>query len=112
MADASERINVNKSQFIQALSKEADIPKSEAKGLLDAFERVVVAQVKTGEAITLTGFCKFARKDIAARPRRRGRNPFTGEEQWFEARPASKGVRITPLKAFKDSVAGKRAKKR
>ena len=103
---------MNKSQFIQAVSKEAAIPKSQAKGFVDAFERVVVAQVKTGEAITLTGFCKFARKDIAPRPRRKGRNPFTGEEQWFEARPASKGVRITPLKAFKDTVAGGRAKRR
>jgi len=103
---------VNKSQFIQAVSKEADVSKSEAKSLVEAFERVVVSTVQTGEAITLTGFCKFARKDIAARPRRKGRNPFTGEEQWFEARPASKGVRITALKSFKDTVARRKAKRR
>jgi nucleoid DNA-binding protein len=109
---APERNTVNKSQLIQAVSEEADVSKSQAKSFVEAFERVVVSTVQAGEAITLTGFCKFARKDIAARPRRRGRNPFTGEEQWFEARPASKGVRITALKSFKDTVARGKAKRR
>jgi len=103
---------MNKSQFIQAVSEEVDVSKSEAKRLVEAFERVVVSTVQTGETITLTGFCKFTRKDIAARPRRKGRNPFTGVEQWFEARPASKGVRITALKSFKDTVAHGKAKRR
>jgi nucleoid DNA-binding protein len=103
---------VNKSQLIQAVSEDADVSKSEAKRFIEAFERVVVSTVQAGEAITLTGFCKFARKDIAARPRRKGRNPFTGEEQWFQARPASKGVRITALKAFKETVARGKAKRR
>jgi nucleoid DNA-binding protein len=103
---------VNKSQLIKAVSEEADISKSEAKSFVEAFERVVVSTVQAGEPITLTGFCKFARKDIAARPRRKGRNPFTGEEQWFQARPASKGVRITALKSFKETVARGKAKRR
>jgi nucleoid DNA-binding protein len=103
---------VNKSQFIQAVSQEAGVSRPEAKRLVEAFENVVVSNVRTGETITLSGFCKFARKDVAAKPRRRGRNPFTGEEQWFQAKPASKGVRVTALKAFKDAVAGGRAKKK
>jgi nucleoid DNA-binding protein len=102
---------VNKSQFIQAVAQEAGVSRPEAKRLVEAFESVVVSNVRTGETITLSGFCKFARKDIAARPRRQGRNPFTGEEQWFQARPASKGVRITPLKAFKEAVARGRTKR-
>lgn len=103
---------MNKSQFIQAVSQEAGVSRSEAKRLVEAFESVVVSNVRTGETITLSGFCKFARKDVAAKPRRRGRNPFTGEEQWFQAKPASKGVRVTALKAFKDAVAGARPKKK
>lgn len=103
---------MNKSQFIQAVSQEAGVSRPEAKRLVEAFENVVVSNVRTGETITLSGFCKFARKDVAAKPRRRGRNPFTGEEQWFQAKPASKGVRVTALKAFKDAVAGGRAKKK
>ncbi len=103
---------MNKSQLIQAISEEADVSKSEAKGFVEAFERVVVSSVQAGEPVTITGFCKFARKDIAARPRRKGRNPFTGEEQWFDARPASKGVRVTALKAFKDAVARGKTKRR
>ena len=103
---------MNKSQFVQAVSHEVSVSQKEAKSFVEAFERVVVSNVQAGETVTLTGFCKFARKDIAARPRRKGRNPFTGEEQWFKARPASKGVRITALKAFKDTVARGRAKRR
>ncbi|MET0920212.1 MAG: HU family DNA-binding protein, partial [Acidimicrobiia bacterium] len=51
------------------------------------------------------GFAKFARKDVAAKPARDGINPFTGEMQRFAAKPASKSVRVTALKRFKDAVA-------
>ncbi len=39
---------------------------------------------------------------------RKGTNPFTGEAMTFKAKPATKTVKVTPLKAFKDVVASGR----
>ena len=39
-----------------------------------------------------------------ARPARKGINPFTGEETMFKAKPASKAVKILPLKGLKEMV--------
>ncbi len=36
---------------------------------------------------------------------RKGRNPFTGEEILIKAKPASKTVRIRPLKSLNEMVA-------
>ena len=46
----------------------------------------------------ISGFLKFARVD---RPARMGRNPATGEAIKIKA---SRRVRVTPLKGFKDAV--------
>ena len=32
-----------------------------------------------------------------------GKNPFTGAEQWFAAKPASVKVKVRPLKKLKDA---------
>jgi nucleoid DNA-binding protein len=80
--------------------------RSDVGQYLDSFINVVTTTVTKGEPVTITNFCKFARKDVAAKPKRTGRNPFTGEEMIFNAKPASKSVRISPLKGFKDSVGG------
>jgi nucleoid DNA-binding protein len=34
--------------------------------------------------------------------RKKGRNPFTGEEMMFKAKPASRVVKIQPLKKLKE----------
>lgn len=56
------------------------------------------------EPVAISGFAKFVPRDIPVRPRRRGRNPAAGEEIWLAPKPASKSVKITPLKTFKDAV--------
>ena len=35
---------------------------------------------------------------------RKGINPFTGEEMMFKAKPATKVVKVSPLKGLKDMV--------
>src|SRR5437870_9738523 len=69
---------------------------------LRGFTDVVTATVAKGEPVAISGFAKFAKIE---RPARMGRNPATGEAIKIKA---SKRVRITALKAFKDAVmAGK-----
>jgi DNA-binding protein HU-beta len=94
------------------LAERTETDKRSADAALQAFIDAVTETVAKGEAVAISGFAKFARRDVPAKPRRRGRNPATGEEMWFSAKPASKSAKITPLKAFKDAVVtGKAAKK-
>ncbi|MDH3546933.1 MAG: HU family DNA-binding protein [Gammaproteobacteria bacterium] len=53
---------------------------------------------------TIPGLLKMRVVTKAARPARKGVNPFTGEEMMFKAKPASKGVRVSALKRLKDMV--------
>jgi DNA-binding protein HU-beta len=101
---------MNRRDLVAALAERTDSDKRTADAALQAFIDVITDNVATGEPVAISGFAKFARRDVPAKPRRRGRNPATGEEIWLNPKPASRSVKITPLKAFKDSVIrGKRA---
>lgn len=95
---------MNKTELAKALAADMEIPLADAKVFLESFQAVVTDAVKAGDPVAITGFCKFARVERAARM---GRNPATGEAIKIKAKTA---VRITPLKAFKDEVmaAGKK----
>jgi DNA-binding protein HU-beta len=89
---------VNRSQLLNELARVNDWTRKEADAFLTSFTDLVTATVSTGEDVAISGFAKFRRID---RPARMARNPATGEQ----VRVAAKRVaRITPLKAFKDSV--------
>ena len=53
---------------------------------------------------TVPGLLKLRVVKKPARAARKGVNPFTGEEMMFKAKPASKAVKVTALKALKDMV--------
>ncbi|MDQ3039267.1 MAG: HU family DNA-binding protein, partial [Pseudomonadota bacterium] len=41
---------------------------------------------------------------VPAKPKRKGINPFTKEEVWFAAKPASTKLKVRPLKKLKDAA--------
>jgi len=97
---------MNRRELVLAVAERADLDRKTADAALAAFVEVVTETVSSGEPVGITGFAKFSMRETAAGERR---NNFTGEMVW---RPASKKVRIAPLKAFKDAViSGKPAKK-
>jgi len=53
---------------------------------------------------TVPGLMKLRVVKKPARKARKGVNPFTGEEMMFKAKPATKVVKASPLKALKDMV--------
>jgi nucleoid DNA-binding protein len=63
------------------------------------------SEQKEAGTFALHGFARFVVVKEPARPARKGINPFTKQEQTFAAKPASKAVRATPVKALKDAVA-------
>ena len=100
---------MTKTELERAVADVAGVDKRTAAAVLDALEDVVTKNVRAGEAVTIRpGFIKVSRKDVKARPARKGTNPFTGEPTTFKARPASKTAKVTALKKLKDSVAAKR----
>src|SRR5581483_8356254 len=99
-----EMLPVNRRELGLALAERTETDRRTADEMLAAFTDIVTETVSTGEPVAISGFCKFARVDRAARM---GRNPQTGEPIRIKA---SRKARITPLKAFKDAVlTGKRA---
>ncbi len=53
---------------------------------------------------TVPGLLKMRVVEKPAKEARKGINPFTGEEMMFKAKPASKVVKVSPLKGLKDMV--------
>jgi DNA-binding protein HU-beta len=98
---------VNRRDLLNALVERNDgLTRKDADALLASLTDTITETVATGEVVSISGFVKFARVD---RPARMGRNPQTGEAIKIKA---SRKVRVTPLKAFKDAVmTGKVAKK-
>jgi hypothetical protein len=60
---------------------------------------------KGAGSFTLPGLLKITSVSVPAKPKRKGINPFTKEEQWFAAKPASVKVKVRPLKKLKDAAA-------
>jgi DNA-binding protein HU-beta len=89
---------VNRRELVLALAERTDTDRRTADEALTAFTEIITETVAKGEPVAISGFAKFARVD---RPARMGRNPQTGEAIRIKA---SRRVRVTALKAFKDAV--------
>jgi DNA-binding protein HU-beta len=89
---------VNKTELIERIAEEADVPKSEAQKHFEAFEQVVTEALKGGEEVRITGFGKFS---IRERKAREGRNPQTGEKMKIAA---SKVPAFSAGNALKESI--------
>jgi DNA-binding protein HU-beta len=89
---------VNRSQLLNAFAERNDLSRKEADVMLTSLLDTITETVCRGEDVAISGFAKFRRID---RPARMARNPATGE---MVKVPAKRVARITPLKAFKDSV--------
>src|SRR3954471_2286815 len=104
-ADPAEGGTLNRRELVNAVSSQTGADSRSVDEVLKGFTDVVTATVSSGEPVAITGFAKFVKVE---RGPRMGRNPATGETIQIKA---SKKVRITPLKAFKDAVMGGGAKK-
>jgi DNA-binding protein HU-beta len=89
---------VNNSDLADTIASSADVPKAEARKIVDAVFTAIAEAAAKGEEISLNGFGKFKVKDS---PEREGRNPATGEAMTIKA---SKKLTFTPAKAVKDKL--------
>lgn len=89
---------MNRRELVAEISERLESDKRSAEAFVQHFVDIITEKVSKGEPVSIPGFAKFARRDSKARM---GRNPATGEAIRIKA---SKKVRITPLKAFKDAA--------
>ncbi len=89
---------MNKTELIDHMADEAEIPKAAAARALDALIGAVKVTLKKGGSVTLVGFGTFA---VGKRAARTGRNPRPGAAIKIKA---AKVPKFRPGKGLKDAV--------
>jgi nucleoid DNA-binding protein len=95
-----------KSETYTALAEATGLTRKQIASVLEGLTNIVREELgKKGPGIfTLPGLLKIKRVTKPATKERMGRNPFTGEEQLFKAKPARNVVKAQPLKSLKEMV--------
>ena len=98
---------LSKSGLVAHLSEASGVVAKDVRAVMAALEGAVAASVhkKGAGSFTLPGLLKISAVNVPAKPKRKGINPFTKEEQWFAAKPATTKVKVRPLKKLKDAAA-------
>lgn len=98
---------LGKSGLVEYITGTCDVMAKDVRAVLAALEGAVIGSVNKNGArmFILPGLLKVTVASIPAKPKRKGINPFTKQEQWFAAKPASVRVKVRPLKKLKDAAA-------
>ena len=101
---------MNKTKLVNFLMEGEHAPtKKQVVGVLADIEQLLLGSLhkKGAGEFMMPGLFKVVVKQIPAKPRRFGKNNFTGVDQWFEAKPATVRVKMRPLKKIKDAASAK-----
>ncbi|MFT5110848.1 MAG: nucleoid DNA-binding protein [Parasphingorhabdus sp.] len=96
-----------KTQIIQAIADDTGLTKKDVSSVFGSMGDLLERHMKrrgSGEFSIPESGVKVRRVKKPARKSRMGRNPATGETIKIAAKPASTTVKVTALKALKDSV--------
>ncbi|CAL8474855.1 HU family DNA-binding protein [Caballeronia sp. S22] len=96
-----------KASLVTHVAAQAGVEPKQAKAVLAALEDTILGAVNKkglGE-FTLSGLLKINAQKVEAKKRRFGKDPFTGQDRWFDAKPASVRIKVRALKKLKDAAA-------
>ena len=98
--------SLSKSGLVAHLSENSGVAARDVRAVLASLEGAVSGSLskKGAGSFTLPGLLKITAVNVPAKPKRKGINPFTKEEQWFAAKPATTKVKVRPLKKLKDAA--------
>lgn len=96
--------SITKSEFVTTLAKKSGLNKKQAVAALDSLNAIVAQQLGKKGIVIIPGLLKLSTVVKPATPKHEGINPFTKKPMTYKAKPASKVVRVRPLKALKDAV--------
>lgn len=95
---------MTKTQIITQIAESTELSRKQVQSVFDELGDIIHSHIKkrSVDQFTLPGLMKIMVKNKPATRARKGINPFTGEETMFKAKPASRQVKIRPLKKLKD----------
>jgi nucleoid DNA-binding protein len=95
-----------KASLAAHLAERSAIEPKSVKAVLAALEDTILGSVhkKGAGEFTLSGLLKIVVQAVPAKKKRFGKDPFTGEDRWFPAKPASVRIKARPLKKLKDAA--------
>ena len=96
----------NKSSLTAHIATQAAVEPKVVKAVLAALETSILMSVNKkglGE-FTLPGLLKVSVLNVPAKKKRVGKDPFTGVERTFAAKPASVKIKTRALKKLKDAA--------
>ena len=93
-----------KSEILAQISKDASLSRKQVGEVFESLNGIIKKSLRGNGLFTLPGLLKLKVVKKPATKQREGTNPFTGEKMTFKAKPASKKVRVLPLKGLKAMV--------
>jgi nucleoid DNA-binding protein len=96
----------NKSSLATYVAEQSGVDAKSAKAVLAALEGAMLMSLnKKGiGSFTLPGLLKVTVQNVPAKKKRMGKDPFTGVERMFAAKPASVKIKTRALKKLKDAA--------
>ncbi len=97
----------NKTTLVAHLAEQSGVEPKAAKAVLAALEAAILGSVhkKGSGEFTLPGVLKIGLQQVPAKKKRFGKDPFTGAERWFPAKPSAVKIKTRALKKLKDATA-------
>jgi len=97
---------LNKSGLVAHIAESSGVAPKDVRAVMAALEGAIHGSVnkKGAGQFVLPGVLKISAVSVPAKPKRKGINPFTKEETWFAAKPASTKLKVRPLKKLKDAA--------
>ena len=86
---------MTKADLIESVASKLDLPKGQAERAINTIFEDIVAALRNGDKVNISGFA------VSARKARTGRNPKTGESIQIAA---SKSAKFKAGKTLKDSL--------
>ena len=97
---------MTKTGLVAHIAEVSAVAAKDVRAVMAALEGAIhgsVSKKGAGEFV-LPGILKITSVKVAAKPKRKGINPFTKQEQVFAAKPATVRIKARALKKLKDAA--------
>lgn len=97
---------MSKSALVAHIAGATEVAPKAVRAVLATLESAIHSSIskKGAGSFVLPGVLKINAVSVAAKPKRKGINPFTGLETVFAAKPATVKVKVRALKKLKDAA--------
>lgn len=95
---------LTQSQMIAAVADRAELSRADTRRALAALDEIVLEQLGNAQKVRIGGLVQLTVRVKPKQPKRKGRNPATGEQIDIAAKPASVDVRARPLSKAKAAL--------